>query len=111
GSAKAGGMIIPAHAASLVRKMLDKGGDCSIGMVRAPTGVDLFVVRYMGLALAVKPIDAQFPPYMQVIPTAYKRLVTVDRAALAGALDRAALVCSSTRGVRLQASDGELTLV
>jgi DNA polymerase III sliding clamp (beta) subunit (PCNA family) len=31
------------------------------------------------IAIAVKLIDAQFPPYGQVIPKGHKKVITVDR--------------------------------
>jgi len=100
------GMIIPAAATSVLHKLLAKGGECSIGMVG-----DKLAVRYMGTTLVIKLTDAQFPPYAQVIPTDYRRLITVDRAALTGAMDRSAMLCSATRGVRLEATDGKLVMV
>lgn len=102
------GMIIPAKAVAEIRKLLGKG-TCQIGMVKH-SGVEHFAVRFGGTTIVVKPIDAQFPPYDQVIPKDNRRLVTVDRKALIGALERAALVCSGTRGVKLETADGALTL-
>jgi hypothetical protein len=40
------------------------------------------------IAIAVKLIDAQFPPYEQVIPKEHKKLITVDRMRLIDALRR-----------------------
>lgn len=90
------GLIIPAKGVKEIKKLLGKG-ECEIALISG-----MLAVRYKGTTLVVKPIDAQFPPYEQVIPKDYQRLVTVDRKAFLGALGRAALVCTSTRGVRLE---------
>ena len=60
------------------------------------------VPRAGDIALAVKLIDAQFPPYEQVIPKdARARSSTVDRSRFIDALKRAQLMSSETRGVKL----------
>jgi len=44
------------------------------------------------IAIAVKLLDAQFPPYEQVIPKEHKKLITVDRVRMIDALRRAQLM-------------------
>jgi DNA polymerase-3 subunit beta len=60
-----------------------------------------------GMSFAVRLVDAQFPPYAQVIPQQSEKLVRVPRAALADAL-RAVSVAASERtgGVKLAMSKG-----
>lgn len=65
-------------------------------------------VRQGNALLFVKLIDAQFPPYDQVIPKDHKRLVVVDAKALSEALTRAKVNCSDTRGVKLSLASGNL---
>lgn len=67
--------------------------------------------RYGAVTLAVKLVEAVFPPYEQVIPKDYTRLATIARKPLIEALKRAAVMCSETRGVRLEVKDSKLTLV
>jgi DNA polymerase-3 subunit beta len=98
------GVIVPAQACDAIRKLL-RDGECEIRF-HAP----YLVVRQSGVTFSCKTIDATFPPYEQVIPKANARLVTVDRAALLGALGRAALNCSGARGVELVGKDQTLTL-
>ncbi len=89
------GSILPSAAVGLIRKVC-KRGTCEIGMM----GPHMFV-RHEGWELALKLIDAQFPPYLQVIPTTYQHLVTVDRKVLLATANRASKIASSTCGMRL----------
>ena len=59
--------------------------------------------------LAVKLVDAQYPPIEQVIPK-HKASLTVDRAALLDAVKRCALMASESRGLSISIGDGELSL-
>lgn len=90
------GIILPREAVAEVRKLLGRG-DAEIGMLDKH-----LLIRSAGTTVAIRPIDATFPPYRQVIPTENRRLVTVDRVTFKGALDRAALVATKTRGVKLE---------
>jgi DNA polymerase III sliding clamp (beta) subunit (PCNA family) len=54
-------------------------------------------------ANAVELIDAQFPPYEQVIPKEHKKVITVDRMRMIDAQRRAQLMSSETRGVKIAA--------
>src|SRR5678810_861152 len=69
----------------------------------------LFLVQE-DIALAVKLIDAQFPPYEQVIPKEHKKVITVDRSRLIDALRRAQLMSSETRGVKIAAAKEGITI-
>ena len=94
------GMIVPLKAITEIRKLLSKG-ECEIG-TWGNKGCPGLLVRQGGTTIAVKAIDAQFPPYLQVIPTDHKRLVT--------AVERAAVVCTDTRGLALECVPGGLKL-
>lgn len=86
---------------TLVKTLGSKAkGTCDIAI----KGPNMFV-RYEGTELALKLIDAQFPPYMQVIPQGHPHFATVNRKAFLGALERAAVLCSQTRGVKITIGD------
>ncbi len=105
GDWKTDGLIVPAKAVKEIGKLLGKG-ECEIALL----GTHMLAVRQGGTTLVVKTIDAQFPPYEQVIPKDYQRLCTVDRKALIGALGRAKLVCTQTRGCKLELGDDTLAI-
>jgi DNA polymerase-3 subunit beta len=65
-------------------------------------------LRTGDVALAVKTIESQFPPYEQVIPRGNNKVVVVDRSSLFEALKRATLMSSETRGVRFSLENGLL---
>ena len=62
-----------------------------------------------GMSFAVRLVDAQFPPYSQVIPQQSEKIVRIPRAAFAEAL-RAVSVAASERtgGVKLQLTKGSM---
>lgn len=59
--------------------------------------------------IAVKLIDAAYPPYDQVIPKGHANTLTIQRDRLLDGLRRASLMASDTRGVRLTLN-GTVTL-
>jgi len=99
------GIIIPKKGLLEIRRVLDLGPQCKVA-IKTP---HMFLVQE-DVALAVKLIDAQFPPYEQVIPKDNKRIITVDRSRLVDALRRAQLMSSETRGVKIAASSEGVTV-
>jgi DNA polymerase III subunit beta len=91
-----GGVIIPKKGLTEIKRTLEgeKNG-CDLAI----QGPYVFL-RTGDVALALKLIESQFPPYEQVIPRGNDRVVTVDRDSLLEALKRASLMSSETRGVR-----------
>ena len=71
-------------------------------------GGDLFLVQE-DIAIAVRLIDAQFPPYEQVIPEEHKKIITVDPLHFVDALRRAQLM-SSASGRRTTTTSSRPTL-
>ncbi len=62
-----------------------------------------------GVRFSVKLVDAQFPPYAQVIPQSTERSVRLPRVALIDALKAVKLAASDrTGGVRLEVSPGKV---
>ncbi len=99
------GVIVPKKGASEVKKLLDGAKKVDVA-IKAPF---LFVRRDAAL-LAVKLIDAQFPPYDQVIPEDHQRRAVVDVGLLKDAVKRCALMSSETRGLRLTFKAATLTM-
>jgi DNA polymerase-3 subunit beta len=88
-----------------MKKVLESGPSCKVS-IKTP---HLFLVQE-DIALAVKLIDAQFPPYEQVIPKEHKKVITLDRSRFIDALRRAQLMSSETRGVKVAATKEGITV-
>jgi DNA polymerase III subunit beta len=88
-----------------MKKVIESGPSCKLA-IKTP---HLFLVQE-DIALAVKLIDAQFPPYEQVIPKDHKKVITVDRSRFIDALRRAQLMSSETRGVKIAATKECITI-
>ena len=99
------GVIIPKKGLLEIKKVLEQGPSSKIA-IKTP---HLFLVQD-DLAIAVKLIDAQFPPYEQVIPKEHKKVITVDRVRFIDALRRAQLMSSETRGVKIAATREGVTI-
>jgi DNA polymerase III subunit beta len=99
------GVIIPKKGLLEIKKVLEQGPNAKLA-VKTP---HVFLVQD-DIAIAVKLIDAQFPPYDQVIPREHKKIITVDRARLVDALRRAQLMSSETRGVKVAATREGVTI-
>src|SRR4029079_16719405 len=99
------GIIIPKKGLLEIRQVLESGHSCKLAL-KTP---HLFLVQD-DIAIAVKLIDAQFPPYEQVIPKEHKKVITVDRLRFVDALRRAQLMSSETRGVKVAATKEGITI-
>ena len=99
------GVIIPKKGLLEIRRVLEAGPQCKLA-IKTP---HLFLVQE-DIAIAVKLIDAQFPPYEQVIPKDHKRIITVDRVRFIDALKRAQLMSSETRGVKVATTKEGMTI-
>jgi DNA polymerase III subunit beta len=80
------GIIVPKKGLAEIKKLLESSTSCKLA-VKTPY---IYVVSD-DIALAVKLIDAQFPPYDAVIPKDHKKVCIVDRSRLIDALKRAQL--------------------
>ena len=100
------GVIVPAKAARELAKLLKaEKGACYIGKHE-----HMLFVRRGTWEMAIKTIDAQFPPYTQVIPKENAKLATIERKLLIAALKRAKALTCETRGARLDLASGKLTI-
>lgn len=97
------GVIIPKKGLLEIKRLLDGVNACKVGFHRS----HIFIATD-GITLAVKLIDATFPPYEQVIPKDHKRSVVIGRGMLLDALKRSSLMASDARGVKLTLSQDRL---
>jgi DNA polymerase-3 subunit beta len=106
-------MLIPLKGVQELRRLCEEaladGKDADASEIKiAQSGPNAFF-ELAGFAFSVKLVDAQFPPYQQVIPEHSDRSVRASRTLLADAL-RAVSVAASDRtgGVKLTLSSGKL---
>lgn len=107
GGPKAQGVIIPRKGLSEIRRALEgASGQIELGFHKGHA-----FVRVGTTAISVKLIEAQFPPFEQVIPKDAERKVPVDRAALLEALKRISIMSSDkTQGVKVALTEGTLRI-
>jgi DNA polymerase-3 subunit beta len=115
-------MVIPHKGISEIKKLLDEGeGPVSIGAfegsvfirreIEVEKAADESAPQTAEFVLVSKLIEAEFPPYDQVIPKSQDRNVVVSRTALLEALRRVSVVSSErTLGVKFQLSEGALEI-
>jgi DNA polymerase-3 subunit beta len=114
-------MLIPLKAIHELRRLCDdiaseakdrgdEGGASKAQLQITQSGSSAFF-QGAGMTFAVRLVDAQFPPYGQVIPQQSEKLVRVPRAPFADAL-RAVSVAASERtgGVKLGFSKGTMRI-
>lgn len=100
------GAIVPRKGCLELGKMLAKQtGNVDVMLTKTHAWF-----RLGGTTLVAKLVDAQFPPYAQVIPTDHRRLVTIDSTTLAAAMTRAKVNCTDARGAKLSLATGKLTI-
>ncbi len=114
GKQASAGMLIPLKGIQELRRLADEaksegegeGGYASMELIQS--GPNAFF-RLPGLQFSVKLVDAQFPPYQQVIPRTAERVVIVPRGALTDALRAVSIAASDrTGGVKLTLSRGAM---
>jgi DNA polymerase-3 subunit beta len=108
-------MLIPLKAIQELRRLCDdlaaeskEGGKAQLQITQS--GSSAFF-QGGGMSFAVRLVDAQFPPYTQVIPAQSEKIVRVPRGAFSEAL-RAVSVAASERtgGVKLQLAQGTMRI-
>lgn len=108
-------MLIPLKGIHELRRLADEArsegkgdGADAIELELIQSGPNAFF-RLPGLQFSVKLVDAQFPPYQQVIPQAAERTVVAPRMALTDALRAVSIAASDrTGGVKLTLSRGTM---
>jgi DNA polymerase-3 subunit beta len=108
-------MLIPLKAIQELRRLCDDlaseskdGGKAQLQITQS--GSSAFF-QGGGMSFAVRLVDAQFPPYTQVIPAQSEKLVRVPRGAFADALKAVSVAASErTGGVKLTLSQGTMRI-
>lgn len=117
GGARTGGasMLIPLKGVLELRRLCDEAkaeatGEETPALRLSQSGPSVFF-QVGGLTLSVKLVDAQFPPYGQVIPASSAHHVQAPRALFADALRAVSLAASErTGGVKLSLSGGKMRI-
>jgi len=101
------GVIVPRKAVAEIVKLVEDGSE-SITIELSSAKIRL---TFDGVVLTSKLIDGTFPDYQRVIPSGNDKLLTVERADFAKAVDRVSTISSERgRAVKLALNDGRLTL-
>jgi DNA polymerase-3 subunit beta len=107
GSAGTPGVIVPRKTIAEARRLMEDAGD-EVQVQLSPQKVRFDFGR---AALTSKVIDGSFPDYTRVIPRENHRVMTVDNALFAAAVDRVATISSEkSRSVKLAAETGRIVL-
>jgi DNA polymerase-3 subunit beta len=103
GDGELGGSVVPIEALRLVGKIAENGEDAdSVDVTIGDNDISFATNRF---TLWSQLIEAQFPPYGDVIPSESSIRAKFDTASLRSALVRAALLTNEeSRGVRLDAN-------
>ena len=100
-------IILPRKTVGELRKLLDdQEGDVSVSLSDTRAEFSFGAVR-----LTSKLIDGSFPDYTRVIPTGNDKVLSLDKAAFAAAVDRVSTISSDkTRSVKMVLDNGIVTL-
>lgn len=101
------GVIVPRKTVAEIQKLLEDR-DAEVTVSLSPTKIRVAVGA---IVLTSKLIDGTFPDYGRVIPQGNDKILVVDKADFAAAVDRVSTVSSERgRAVKLSLSDGKLVL-
>jgi DNA polymerase-3 subunit beta len=104
-------VIVPAKALTVFERVFATGkdrGDWALDVKVMPNQV---LFRHGGRMLSTVLVEGNFPKYEDVIPKETNKTARIDRAALYGAIRRAALLTTDeARAVRLMFDKGQLTI-
>jgi DNA polymerase III subunit beta len=112
GSSATATMLIPLKAITELRRLAEesRGDKDAASVTITQSGPNAFF-NIAGMVFSVKLVDAQFPPYQQVIPQLSDRSVRAPRLQLSDALRAVSLAASDrTGGVKLSVAPGTLRI-
>ena len=107
GAADMPGVIVPRKAVAEIQKLIeDPAAEVAVELSSAKMRL-----TFGAVVLTTKLIDGTFPDYARVIPANNDKLLTVQRAPFAAAVDRVSTISSERgRAVKLALADGKLTV-
>ncbi|UQX88555.1 DNA polymerase III subunit beta [Jatrophihabitans telluris] len=103
-------VLVPARTLADAAKSLTGDAELSIALATSGAGEGIIGFAGTGRRTTTRLLDAQFPPYRTLLPTDFSVTAEVSVAALTEAVKRVALVADRGNPVRLDFSDGGLTL-
>jgi DNA polymerase III subunit beta len=107
GYAGAPGVIIPRKTVGEVRRLLDDAGET----VTLAVSAQKVRFDFGDASLTSKVVDGAFPAYQAVIPHENRRVMMLDNALFASAVDRVATISTDqSRAVNLSIAQGRMTL-
>jgi DNA polymerase-3 subunit beta len=107
GAAGAAGVIVPRKTVQEARRLLEDASEA----IDLRISAQKIRFEFGGAALTSKVIDGSFPDYTRVIPRENHRIMTVDNALFAAAVDRVATISSEkSRSVKLAVESGRVVL-
>jgi DNA polymerase-3 subunit beta len=107
GAAGSPGVIVPRKTVQEARRLLETAGE-TVELHLSPAKVRFDFGR---AALTSKVIDGSFPDYARVIPRENNRVLLVDNALFAAAVDRVATISAEkSRSVKMAVESGRVTL-
>jgi DNA polymerase-3 subunit beta len=107
GAAGAAGVIVPRKTIQEARRLLDDSGE----NITLELSAQKIRFEFGRASLTSKVIDGSFPDYTRVIPRDNHRVMTVDNALFAAAVDRVATISSEkSRSVKLSVEPGRVVL-
>jgi DNA polymerase-3 subunit beta len=105
--------LVPKGAVQRIKALIESGKD-SVKLARvvnqSGASASLWVTNHLDDSLCCKLVDAQFPPYRQVIPDKSEIEATIDRRALLGATKAVAVASPNSLGIKFELSKGKLKL-
>lgn len=100
-------VIVPRKTVLELQRLLDET-DAPL-QVEVAAGQMRF--NFDGVELITKLVEGKFPDYTRVIPTSYTRHFVINREALQGSLQRAAILTTDKlRGVRIQLGENQMKI-
>jgi DNA polymerase III subunit beta len=107
GSAGSPGVIIPRKTIQEIRRLLDDAGE-NVELQVSPQKVKF---SFGQAALTSKVIDGSFPDYVRVIPKDNQKVLIVDNALFAQAVDRVSTISAEkSRSVKMAVESGKIVL-
>jgi DNA polymerase-3 subunit beta len=110
-AAAAAQVLVPARTLNEAARSLTSEAELTISLSSSDNGGEGIIgFSGTGRRTTTRLLDAQFPPYRTLLPTDFAVTAEVDVSTLTEAVKRVALVAERGNPVRLQFSDGGLTL-